>query len=207
MGRIVLGRTTAHETKPALYAEGVRHGSCEDAARTEHTPDLRHERVGELEVLEEFTGNDDVEARALERQLVFDVGLDRLDSESCRFLEGGRIDVEADDRVPLEEVPGERARTTAEVEHALPAANGGDEERDTLGNEDEVAPVSSLAVVLFVAFAERAHAEPTAAPCPSEAIVLRRPFSSAISGSHPRICFARMMSGLRTCGSSTGNAS
>ena len=158
-------------------------------------------------MLEELTCDDGVEARVLERQRLFDVGLDRLDSECGRLLERGRIDVEADDRVPVEEVPGERARATAEVEHTLAAADGRDEERDALGHEDEVALVSSLAVVLFVAFAERAHAEPTAAPCPSEAIVLRRPSSSAISGPQPRICFARVMSGRRTCGSSTGSAS
>ena len=78
---------------------------------------------------------------------------------------------------------------------------------DALGDEDEVAFVPSLAMVRFVALAEIRHAEPTAASCPSEAIVLRRPSSNGISGAHPRICFARVMSGWRTCGSSTGSAS
>ena len=113
---------------------------------------------------------------------------------------------------PTTELPSrkclrQRARAAAEVEHALPAADRRHEERDALGDEDEVALVASLAVVLFVALAETAHAEPTAASCPSDAIVLRRPSSSAISGSQPRICFARVMSGWRTCGSSTGSAS
>ena len=158
-------------------------------------------------MLEELTCDHDVEARLLEGQRLFDVGLQRLDSESGRLLERSRIDVEADDRVPLEEVPGERTGATAEVQHTLPAANGRNEERNALGHEDEVALASSLAVVLFVAFAERAHAEPTAAPCPSDAIVLRRPSSSAISGPQARACLARVMSGRRTCGSSMGSAS
>ena len=158
-------------------------------------------------MLEELAGDDGVEARVLERQRLLDVRLHRLDPERRGLLERGGVDVEPDDRVALEEVLRQRARAAAEVEHALPATDRGLEERDALGDEDEVALVSSLAVVLFVAFAERAHAEPTAASCPSDAIVLRRPSSSAISGAQPRICFARVMSGWRTCGSSTGSAS
>ena len=151
--------------------------------------------------------DDGVEAGVLERQRLLDVRLHRLDPERGGLLERGGVDVEPDDRVSLEEVLGQRARAAAEVEHAFPLPDRLDEQRDALGNEDEVALVSSLAVVLFVAVAERAHAEPTAASCPSDAIVLRRPSSSAISGAQARICFARVMSGWRTCGSSTGSAS
>ena len=39
----------------------------------------------------------------------------------------------------------------------LPAPDRRDEQRDALGNEDEVALVPSLAMVLFVALAEVAH--------------------------------------------------
>ena len=42
---------------------------------------------------------------------------------------------------------------------------------------------------------------------PSDPSMRRRPSSRAISGSQPRICFARVMSGCRCCGSSTGSAS
>ena len=42
---------------------------------------------------------------------------------------------------------------------------------------------------------------------PSDASVRRRPSSSDTSGSQPRSCLARVMSGCRTCGSSTGRAS
>ena len=158
-------------------------------------------------MLEELAGDDGVEARVVERQRLLDVRLHGLDPERGGLLERGRIDVETDDRVPFEEVARQRAGTAAEVEHALSGADGRDEQRDALGDEDEVALVSALAMVLFVAVAERAHAEPTAASCPSDAIVLRRPSSSAISGAQPRICVARVMSGWRTCGSSTGSAS
>ena len=178
-----------------------------DASRAQHAPDLGDERVRELEVLEELAGDDSVEARVLERQRLLDVRLHGLDPERRAFSSAACVDVEPDDRVAFEEVLRQRARAAAEVEHALPAADRLDEQRDALGDEDEVALVSSLAMVLFVAVAERAHAEPTAASCPSDAIVLRRPSSSAISGSQPRICFARVMSGWRTCGSSTGSAS
>ena len=113
---------------------------------------------------------------------------------------------------PTTEFPSRKWRVSAPERQPrsstrFPRADGRDEQRDALGDEDEVALVSALAMVLFVAVAERAHAEPTAASCPSDAIVLRRPSSSAISGAQPRICFARVMSGWRTCGSSTGSAS
>ena len=169
-------------------------------------------------MLEELAGDDRVEARVPERQRLLDVRLDGLDPERPRFLERRGVHVEPDHGVALEEVLGQRARAAAEVEHALPAADRLDEERDPLGDEDEVALVAAFAVVLFVALAEVAHGgrgggkkapkgedRADGASCPSDAIVrLRRPSSSAISGSQPRICFARVMSGWRTCGSSTG---
>ena len=119
---------------------------------------------------------------------------------------------EASTSSPTTELPSRKCLVSAPERQPrsstrLPCPIALDEERDALGDEDEVALVSSLAMVLFVALAERAHAEPTAASCPSDAIVLRRPSSSAISGFHARICFARVMSGWRTCGSSTGSAS
>ena len=207
MRRVVLRRAAAEEAKPALQAERVRDRADEHAAGSQHAADLRDERVRELEVLEELARDHRVEARVLERQRLLDVRLHRLDPERGGLLERRSVDVEPDDRVALEEVPRERARAAAEVEDALATPDRRDDQRDALGDEDEVALVPSLAMVLFVALAEIRHAEPTAASCPSEAIVLRRPSSSGISGAHPRICFARVMSGWRTCGSSTGSAS
>src|SRR5262249_30913185 len=131
----------------------------------------------------------------------------RLDAERSRLLECRGIDVQADHGVPRQEMQCQRSRAAAEVQDALSGPDRGDEERHTLGYEDEVALVAALAVVFLVALSERAHAEPTAASCPSDSMVLRSPSSSAISGFQPRICFARVMSGCRTCGSSTGSAS
>ena len=93
---------------------------------------------------------------------------------------------------------GQGSRAAAEIEHPLPASDRRPEEGNALWNEEEIALVASLPVMLFVALAEIAHAEPTAASCPSEAIVFRRPSSSVISGLNPRICLARVMSGCRT---------
>ena len=149
-------------------------------------------------MLEELSRDDRVEARVLERQRLLDVRLHRLDPEGCRLLERGGVHVQAHHRVAFEEVARQRAGAAAEVEYPLPAADGRLEQRDPLGDEDEVALATSLSVMLLVALGELAHAEPTAASCPSEAIVLRRPSSSAISGCQPRICFARVMSGWRT---------
>ena len=146
-------------------------------------------------MLEELACDDGVEALVLERKRVLHVRPNRLDPERGRLLERSGVDVQADDRVAVEEVLRQRARAAAEVEDALAPPDRGLEERNALGNEDEVALVAAFSVVLFVALAEIGHAEPTAAPRPSDAIVRRRPSSSSISGSQPRICFARVMSG------------
>ena len=114
-------------------------------------------------MLEELARDDRVEARVLERKGLLDVRLQRLDPERGRLLERRGVDVEADHRVALEEVPGQRTRAAPEVEHALPRPDGRDNQRNALGHEHEVALVSPRAVVLFVSFADRAHAEPTAA--------------------------------------------
>ena len=157
-------------------------------------------------MLEELPGDDGIEARVLERQRLLDVRLYGFDPQIARFRERRRVDVEADQLVSLEDVARQRSRAATEVEHALPTPDRGLEERDPLRNEDELAFGTAFPMVLFVALLQ-AHAELTAASCPSEAIVRRRPSSSGISGSQPRICLARVMSGCRTWGSSTGSAS
>jgi len=197
--RIVLGRSAEQEAKPTLEPIRIRNGSHEHGTGPENTVDLTRKRVGELEVLEELSGNDHVEARALEGKRLLDVRLNRLDPERLGLGERCSIDVETDNLVAVEEVTGQRPRATAEIENPLPAPDRRLEERDPLGHEDELAFGTSLAVMLLVAVGELVgHAEPTAASCPSEAIVRRRPSSSATSGSHPRICLARVMSGCRT---------
>ena len=81
------------------------HGADEHATGREHTPDLRDERVRELQVLEELARDD------RHRRLASSNGsgsstfaLHRLDPERRGLLERGSVDVEPDDRVPVEEV-------------------------------------------------------------------------------------------------------
>src|SRR5688572_29932196 len=113
MGRVVLGRASTQEAQPALEAKRVRYRADDDTARAEHAADLGDERVGEPQVLEELTRNDGVEARVLEGQRLLDVSLYRLDPEHRRLLERSCVDVETDHRVPVEEVPRQRARAAA----------------------------------------------------------------------------------------------
>ena len=145
MRRIVLGRVPTEEAETALE----RNAFGTDPASTpgaQDAPDLRDERVGKLEMLEQLPRDDRVEAAVVERQRL-DVRLHRLDAERRGFLERVRVDVEADDE-PLEEVPRQRARAAAEVEHPLAAADGGDEQRDAFRHEDEVALVPMLPMML-----------------------------------------------------------
>ena len=51
------------------------------------------------------------------------------------------------------------------------------------------------------------HAQTPTGFAPSDSTQRRRPSSRSTSGSQPRICRARVMSGRRTCGSSVGSAS
>ena len=199
MRGIVLGRAAEEELESALQPVGIRNRADDHSTGPQHSTNLGDERVGELEVLEELSGDHCIEARILERKRLFHVRLNRLDPERLGLGERRAINVETDDLVPLEEVAGQRPGATAEVEDSLPTPDRSLEERDPLGNEDELTVGAPLAVVFLVASGELVgHAEPTTASWPSEAIVRRRPSSSAISGSQPRICLARVISGCRT---------
>ncbi len=189
------GGRPRRKLQPALDAKCVRHRADKHAAGTQHPTCLGDDSVGEAQVLEELARDHRVEARIRKRERRLDVGLDGLDPELRRLRERDPVDVEADDLVPVEEVPRERSRAAAEVEHPLAAPDRGLEERDALRHEDEVALVPALPMMLFVALAEIGHAELTAASWPSEAIVRRSPSSSSTSGSQPSSCFARVMSG------------
>src|SRR5262249_5396748 len=68
VGGVVLRRAPSQEAEPALDAERVRDRAGEHALGTQHAPDLGDESIRELEVLEELTCDDGVEARVLERQ-------------------------------------------------------------------------------------------------------------------------------------------
>lgn len=158
MRGIVLRRPAEHEAKPPLHPEGIRNGPDDHSPRTENAERLGQERLRELQVLEQLPGDDCVEARIGERKRLLDVRLHRLDAERLRLRKGSAVDVEPDDLVVIEEVPGQRARPAAEIEYALSATNRSLEDWNPLGDEDEVAVVASLPVVLFVPLAEVGHA-------------------------------------------------
>src|SRR5688572_19681536 len=66
VGRVVLRRSAAEEAQAALDAKRVGNGADERAPWPEHPMDLRDQRVWELEVLEELTGDDGVETPVIE---------------------------------------------------------------------------------------------------------------------------------------------
>src|SRR5207244_10178565 len=119
-------------------------------------------------MFEQLARDHRVEARVAERERLFDIRLNGLDPELSRPREGGGVDVQADDVVSLEEVARQRARAASEVEHPLAGPDRSLEQRDPLGDEDEVAFVATLAVMGLVPLAEITHAEPPAASWPSE---------------------------------------
>jgi hypothetical protein len=127
VGGVVLRRTPAQETKAALDTERVRNRAGEHASGTEYALNLHDESIREPEVLQELACDDGVEARVVERQRLLDVRLHGLDPERRSLPERGRVDVEPDHGVPVEEVPRQRPRPAAEIEDALSAADRGDE--------------------------------------------------------------------------------
>ncbi len=152
--RIAFGLTPEEEAKPVLDPKRVRHGADEDPARLEDTMCLGDERLWEANVFEQLTGDDGVEGLALERQRLLDVGRDDVDAELLRFRQRRLVHVDADDVVPSEEVASESAGAATEIEHLLALTDRLLEERDPLGDEDEIAGVSALAVVSLVQLPE-----------------------------------------------------
>ena len=149
----------ADETKPVLHPERVRHGADENATRAKDATHLCNERAREADVLEELAGDDHVEGLAVQRQRLVDVRDDGRDPELLRLRQRGPVDVDADHLVPLQEMAGQRARAASEVEHVSALPDRLLEERNSLGDEHEVAGISALAVVGLVQLAEeRAHA-------------------------------------------------
>ena len=157
MRRVVLRRAAAEKAQAALDPEGVRDGAHEHPAGPQHSLHLADHALGEAQVLEELPGHDRVEARVVEGKRLLDVRDDGLDAELRSLVERDAVDVEADDLVPVEEVPRERTRAAAEVEHPPAAPDRLLEERDPLRHEDEVALVPPLSMMLLVLLGE-AHA-------------------------------------------------
>jgi hypothetical protein len=111
----------------------------------EHATHLPQEPIGEADVLENFSGDDDVEALVFEREALIDVSPDGVDSEPFRLGERRPVDVEADDLVAVGIRPGECAGPAPDVEHppAGPAHDAAKELAPLRLTEDEVrgAPV------------------------------------------------------------------
>ena len=114
-------------------------------------------------MLEKLTCDDRIEARVGERERFVDVRDNGLDSELGCLLERRPVDVEPHHVVALDEVLRQRAGSATEVEHSPSAADRRLKHGDALGNEDEVTFVPACPVMLFVALADRAHEELTAA--------------------------------------------
>ncbi len=74
--RILVGLKATHEAQAVLHPERIRNRADEDATLAEDAADLRDERAREANVLEELAGDDDVEALAVERKRLVDVGDD-----------------------------------------------------------------------------------------------------------------------------------
>ena len=164
---------------------------------------------GKLQVLEELARDDCVEARIGKRQRLVDVGDDGLYAE---LAPPSRVPPRSTSS-PTTSLPSRKCRVSAPERQPksrtrLPRPIAAWKQRGTLGNEDEVTFVPARPVMLFVALADGEFTQSWRQPRePSEAMVRRKPSSSWTSGSQPRICCARVMSGCRTWGSSTGSAS
>src|SRR5205823_9392257 len=132
-----------------------RHRADQRASGTQDAHRLGDERRRLAYVLEQLARDDDVEALAVERQRLLGIAPVRLDPELRRLGQRFAIDVDADDLVPVEVAPGERAVAAAEVEDAPagPADVAAEELRPLRPGEDEVAPTGG-AVVLAVALAQ-----------------------------------------------------
>ena len=150
---IPIGLTPEEEAKPVLDPERIRHGAHEDSTRLEDTMCLGDERLREANVLEQLTGDHGVESLALQRQRLLDVG-QTTSMPILRFRQRRLVHVDADDVVPSEEVASESAGAAAEIEHVLALPDRLLEERSALGDENEIARVSALAVVSLVQLPE-----------------------------------------------------
>ena len=82
-------------------------------------------------MLEQLAGDDDVEARVLERQAFLRVDPLRLDAQARRVVQRQLVDVDTDNVVPLQVRPRQRAVAAPDVEDA--AAGASDVAAEELG--------------------------------------------------------------------------
>src|SRR5947208_7847334 len=155
MGGIVFRLAAEQEAQPVLQPVRVRDGGDERAARPEHAPNVGDDAVRIAEVLEQLTGDDHVEARLVEGQRLVEVGPARLDAELLRLGERIAVRIDAHDLVPTGVGAGQRAVTTAEVEH-LPAGSADvtAEQLDSLGAGEHEPGPALQAVVLGISVTE-----------------------------------------------------
>jgi hypothetical protein len=159
--RVRLGLTSAEEAEPVLDPERIRHRTDEDTARPEDAARLGHERLRKANVFEQLTRDDGIEALALQRKRLLDVGRDDVDAELFRLGKRSLVDVDSDYIVSFEEVAGEGAGAAAEIEHVPSLPDRLLEEWDSLRDKDELPGVSPLAVVGLVELSKRHRATPT----------------------------------------------
>ena len=167
---IVLRLPAEQEAQSVLQPERVGDGCDELPAGPEHAPRLADEPSRIPYMLEQLAGDDDVEARLVERQRLVDVGPARLDPELRGLGQRLAVDVHADDVVVLRIGARERAVAAAEIEHApAGAADVVAEELDPLLARVDELTRSLRAVMLAVALAEilePAHRSPATCRAP-----------------------------------------
>ena len=106
-------------------------------------------------MFEELARDDDVEAAALERQRIVEVGPARLDPELLRLCQRLVVRIDADDLVPAGIGLCERAVAAAQVQHVPPRpADVAAEELDALRACEDEAGTAFDAVVLGVPLAQ-----------------------------------------------------
>ena len=116
-------------------------------------------------MLEQLAGDDDVEARVVERNRLVNVGPTGLDAELRRGGERIAVCVDTDDVVPHCIRTRERAVTTAEIEHASAgAADITSEQRNALRPGEDEACAALESIVLGVPLAELLQSDDVSVP-------------------------------------------
>ena len=202
MRRIVLGRLTTKEAETALRnAFGTDPANTPRGAGRAGSPRRARRGTGDARAAPR---DDRVEAAVVERKRLLDVRLHRLDPSAAAFSSAF-----ASTSRPTTGCPrGSAASARPSGSRGRAPACPGRRRRRAAGcvpARRRSRPRPDAARWCSRNGRRATSRGPTAASWPSDSI-FRRPSSNEISGCQPRICFARVMSGCRTCGSSTGSA-
>jgi len=153
MGGVLVGPVTKQERQPTAQIEHVGDRSHEGTTRPKQATRLRDDALRETNVLEELSGDHGVETSIGKGKRCLDVGQDRLDAQLGGRIERHSIDVQPDDDVAVEEMPGNSAAPATEVENPLSRSpQSALEIRDPLRNEHEIPVISSAGVIVPPAF-------------------------------------------------------